>query len=304
MDNMYFNPFAQNVAIIKNYFKRKAVLVMAITFLLSILLSLVAIVLLINMLPDLLAQSNGLFRSGYSRSYSYSTSTLPAIYIIAIASIMPIIITGVLKFVSYILIYKKSNNPDPKSNPGAGFTILYVLSIIYLVVSCISSFILVITMFVMFFSSIYSLTSTSYYSSQTSTIAALIVLMIFCAALIFFLLFTAINELKYFKSIRQSMNSVELSRKGAKPTGVLRIIYTVSLFSFLPLLILSLIILFASHQTGTYFSNTLILTIIDIILMSVEIVYYICAAKVALGYANYIDNIKFGYNGSSSNAAV
>ena len=304
MDNMYFNPFAQNVAIIKNYFKRKSVLVMAITFLLSVLLSLVTILLSINMLPDMLAQSNNLFRSAYSSSYSSSTSTLSVIYMIAIASIMPIIITGVLKFVSYILIYKKSNNPDPKSNPSAGFTILYVLSIISLVVACIASFLLVITMFVMFFASIYSATSTSYYSSQTSTVAALIVLMIFCAALIFFLLFAAINELKYFKSIRRSMSSIELNRRGAKPIGVLRIIYTVSLFSSLLLLILSIIILSAaSHQIGTDFSNILTLAIIEIVLISVEIVYYICAAKVALGYANYIDNIKFGYNGSSSNAA-
>ncbi len=303
MDNMYFNPFAQNVAIIKNYFKRKSVLVMAITFLLGVLVSLVTILLSINMLPDMLAQSNNLFRSGYSSSYRYSTSTLSVIYVIAIASFVPIIITGVLKFVSYILIYKKSNNSDPKSNPSAGFTILYVLSIISLVGACVASFFLVIAIFIMFFGLIYAVTSTSYYSSQTST-AALIVLMISCAALIVLMLFAAINELKYFKSIRRSMNSVDISRKGAKPIGVLRIIYIVSLSFYLLMMTISLISMLTSRNAIYYhrsdISNMLPLLILSIILFITYIIYYIFAAKVSLGYSNYIDNIKFGYNGFSA----
>lgn len=301
MYDQNFNPFAQNVAVIRGYFKRKSVLALGIfpivRIVMSIIVSLASITTLIPLMRNLMdyvndsGVMNGLTSSGISVNTNFSSFTSSSVAYAVVAA-------------AYIIIYIKSNSKNPNASPSVGFTILFVVSIIQLV-GCIgasvllSFFIVGVGISVPF---ILSDNSSGLSSDETTIIAvALIILAVLFAALIFLFLLKGISYFNYIKSVRRSMTSVELSSKGARAYGIsdllLGILYAsyallaVALIPLLPYLA-SLDGEIGALYRGVNFAPIFILAAVSTILTAIN---FFLGAKVAFGYRKYIDNVKFGY---------
>ena len=133
-----YNPYAQNIAIVKEYFKKPLVLVIGILYIVSIVFSLIASVSMGSGLGDMY---NDLFM--YTGAYAEMTAEEAQIIemftnsgfmsTFMIVAMIPSILMIGLYVLAYFLMYFKSKNPDPNASPKGGITILFVMSIISLI---------------------------------------------------------------------------------------------------------------------------------------------------------------------------
>jgi len=123
-----------------------------------------------------------------------------------------------------------------------------------------------------------------------------------CAVMLFFL----INRTRYIGSVRKSMNSVELSRGGAKPYGVFCVISAaftaMSLLSSIPTLFVTQEVT-VSELNFSLTIHSKFPFVLSVISTAVSLATLILQAKLALGYAKYIDEKKYGYGESNPPAA-
>lgn len=286
------NPYQQNIDIVKNYFKKPLVLAVAIVAALSVIASTIfsfyvnnSVTSLLNALPDVTTDADFYFQhTGFNMSSIFSSLVSLAF------SALPV--------TAFFLIYFKSKNPDPASNPSAGFTILWVLSIIGLVglsigaVFCILGFIALIFL-------LYSFAGPP---SDTATVTAfiifLLILLLVCMGVA---LFYQISQLRFYSSVRKSTQGLALESKGAAPYGVLAIIFGImsgfgvlSVFS-IPSIMQSFMSANLSGQEAyiftsitDYVSNLATFSTIINLLVAVQ---SILTGVVAFGYNTYIKNL-------------
>ena len=320
-----FNPYVKNLSAVKEYFKSRCVLVLGLSRALGAILSLVTAILISTNLPKILAYIKSLFlwvfdETGAPYGISANFSDLFDRIVpsdvsssIVSSSISSTVVT-ILIAAAFLIIYFKSRSNDPNATPNAGVTILYVFAIIALVgviIAIVAAVVLIVFMFLL-----YSKLSSegidslyvgvpfiddllSYSWTPTSLLAltiAGIVLLVFAG---FIALFIQINRLRYYGSIRKSLNTVELQNKGAKPFGVMCLISAFSAG-------LSLLSTPAGLFAKTPVTAPKILTAIAVFSMlaqAASVVGAIMEAKLAMGYKTYIDGIKYGYSRHAAPAA-
>ncbi len=306
-----FNPYAQNITILKNYFKRPTVLTLGILYIISGIIAIAVGILsgsYVNEVVDYslaLQEITGGTATGDMQFINDLLSNhLPNAVTISIA---PSLISTILFVTAFFIIYTKSKNPDPNASPKAGFTILYILAIFNLISAIIASLVLLLTIaaFILIF---VSLVKNANFAN--SDIIALSIVFVFIIAIFAFIitaiLIYTISNLKYIKSVLNGLTSVALSDKGAGAYGTFSIIYGVfALISVIQNLLSIPIISAINELTSTDIPIKIqgsfsILTIIAGVASLISAVIMIFNAIIALGYKKYIHNITGEFNDLNS----
>ena len=334
-----YNPYAKNIAAVKEFFKTPATLILGIAQALGAVLSLIGSILfaanakeIFLYLRDYILYSldkaaNTGNQSGINEAKNWVADLFekldPSSLSSSLGSSIPsLIVTGLIA-AAFFIIFFKSRNQEPNATPMTGFTILYVFSIISLVVMILAMlgvFAIVGLLFVIYakISSDPTITSLKDLpilgdlmkefpnlekemnvsiagNSNDAAIVFLVLGIVFAVVAViafFFILFTAINKMRYYKSVKTSLSSVELQNKGAAPYGVMCILSAIGTGSSL---LSSFSMLFAPKINGR--SNPMLgIAVISVLSLAASFVALVMEAKLALGYKKYINNIKFSYN--------
>ena len=280
------SPYQQNIDIVKGYFKRPLVLVNAILLLASLIISIITVCLSLNSLPTVV------------RYEGYPTVQTPGI----ISTIFVGILAGLpslLIAVCWFLIYTKSKSSNPTDKPSAPFKILWVLSIVGLVCLCLLTFLLLgILLLALLGVLIYN--SSHNYPSDIG-IPILIGWIIFIAILMAISIIFCVFQMRYFQSVKNSMQNINLYKNGAMAYGVMTIVF--SSFSIIYLLIsLAAGALFAGLVPPGYSnlfsgSNLMIYAVSTAVSAAAGLVEGI----IAIGYSSYISKFISGVNTASVN---
>jgi len=318
-----YNPYENNLSIVKNYFKSNSVLILAILRAAAIIISIVLSIIVAMQLPafirsieasilsfmsntgapgelisstsELFYQADGIINSVVG---SISTSSI-------ISTITSQIVPGLIAIATFI-IYFKSRNESPLSSPKAGVTILYVLSVIFLVITiiaCVAVGLVIVCLFWLYFQlggrrSSIILTPDQFGSVNLTLepelllIFTIIITVIALIGMVIALL-VATTRKRYFKSIKDSITGVELKNRGAKGYGIFCIIGAI--FSGMSLLSTPSSFVFLKGMPSMLVTVIIFSTVIQLI----SFVGLIFEAKIALGYKTHIDNMKYGYNGAT-----
>lgn len=295
--NQYYQPtmqnpiIAQNIRCIKDYFKKPIVLVLGILLAANTILSVISSFLSETYLAEIYNSV-----SQTLDGYDYTTKTVNQSGSM-VASIISIIITGIF-ISSFFIIYFKSRNNNPLSNPSAGFTIIKVFSIIYLVFVCLVTAILAIAEI---FLIIFTIGVSDSYSYGTFNEIMTFTIFLLGAVLLImvFAIFWISSVIKLVSSINKGLKKpLPLSDKGAMSTGVLLIIMIIfSALSIISLILMQFI--FAEIGSDLFYSSQNILDSIDsftksgslyiaIISQFLNMAIFILYAVIALGYRKHI----------------
>ncbi len=304
-----YNPFAQNEALIKNYFKRKSVLTMAILHCISILFVIATIFTMSSVFPELYGNMFTIAdvpaQELDQMSSVFSSPAFTMIYSI-VCSIPSIVITGLIA-TGYFMLYFKSKNEDPASSPKAGITILYILAIIQLVTTCLACLYLVLAILVFGIFAIvgYSNPSALDMTAQDASIlsTAMLIVVIILAGMLALTLTYSISHLMYINSIKKSISSPKLYNKGAGAYGTMSIIYAVfSSFALIAGLMATLLMpsIFKAAGVNDPYITTMFTVMQPMYILSglasvVSVVLCITDAVIARGYKKYINEITGGY---------
>lgn len=299
-NQLIFNPFAQNLSIVKNYFKRPAVLTLGIVYIITLIASVAVSVMMIpamtNMWGAMLSIPEFAAELTAEDMSMFSTYMSPNVMLASMLSSMaPSLIITALMAASYITIYVKSKNDNLNSTPQAGFTILYVLAILNLisaVMGCLTILLIAVAFVIgMLVAG----------EGDPVIVTVIISVCVIFALMIAFLLTYAISNVKYLKSVKDSMNSVTLSCKGAGVYGGFSIVFGVfSILGVLSSLMMALLFDMVGEFVPELAQYGIIETLTPIYLLAaassvVSAVLYITDAVVAKGYKKYITSIVSGY---------
>lgn len=306
-----FNPFAQNLAVVKEYFRTGKVLARGICQAIAAVLGIIGAVLTLNNMPAIIsAYMEPMISSGDVPDYVAEAVEQSARSSSMVSSVISVVVSAaiaILIAVAFILIYTKSRNEDPSSSPKAGVMILYVLAMIQLVCVIILAALTVLALIALIWlvASMRDAIGTEtidlgsgYVLNLTPDILIAVIVGIAVALLIMIiiLLIVTINKKNFYSSVRKSITTVELHTEGAKGYGVLCVIGAV--FAGLSLLSIP-----STLMGGTVLSTIGIdaapLTVGSVIsaLSSIlNFIMLILEAGIALGYKRFIDDRKYGYS--------
>lgn len=259
-----YNPYEQNVSLLKNFFSKPIIMILAVLNGVSLLLAIISFFMQMGTMDSAMQYYTYVLGNQFSSVYS---TLQPIIVIVALCSLVFTLLTAL----GYFFLNSKSKNPDPQSNPAVGAKILWVLSIIKLVFACIGAVILIIFAFILFAASS-ELSRYEYGSSGTGAVALVGVRLIFLAVFLFFISFV---EFRFFSSVNASFNSVEIKSKSAIAFAVFSIIAVVG----------TVISLFSSMEAATFLS---------VITNILNIVLYIALAVFAISYNSFVKSLTTG----------
>lgn len=289
--NVNISPYQQNIDIIKNFFKKPIILVNAIFDTAAIPFTFLLLFSLSNWFNYFLFESysyNSIYSLNRNAMAALSNLSTTIIMVAGLFSCIPAILSVVSKF----LIYAKSKNSDPNVKPSAGFTILWVMSIISVCFLGLNCLITIFYVIVNIFSSSSTGSFRSAQTTETFVIALVLYLILFAVAF-----FYIINQIRFYSSVRKSLNSIYLKKDGAMIFGVFRIISGVlSCLSFLACAV------FLMASASVFFSSSgHILIPVDFvayvtIIVALGAVSNLTSGIIAVKYAGYITNILFGTN--------
>lgn len=256
-----YNPYEQNSGLLKTFFSKPVVIILAAVGGVSALISIISFFMQIGTLDTTIRYYNYMMGGQFASFYS---NIKPLFIIFSICSIAMTIITAL----GYFLLYSKSKNPDPQSNPKAGSTLLWVISIISFVATCILAVFLIIVAFILFIAS----GEVSRYEASIMTTVGVAMIIV---ALVFFFYF--LFQFRFFSSIHTSFSSVQIVSKSSVAFAVFSIIFCV--FAFISL--------FTSLDTATA------MTVISGLLSIVNSVFL---AVFALSYNSFVKSVTTGIN--------
>lgn len=303
-----FNPFLQNQSIVKSYFKKPIVLVLAIMHSVCALLSIASAFILGP-------QLSRFYRNFFSFVGAYDEMSAEDLRIFEtftsegqlstfiLSSMLPSLIFAALFATAYFIIYFKSKNENPSSTPKAGFTILFVLSVLNLISIAFAVLVIVICAIVAIVAGI--MLSQEYYMSSSDSTAVLVIFSIMGVVFLGIaavMLIYGISHLNYIKSARNSLSSVTLSAKGAGTYGVISLIYGIfTLLNALPLLFFKPLLNMMADIMPIGYSVQFFEMLGDFFIFSgllslVSIAVIIIDAVIALGYKNHIKYVTSSYN--------
>lgn len=277
-----YNPYGANVDIVKGYLKSGKVLFLGILHLLSLGFTITS--LLVNPTNSIVAylmstlDSMGVDISMLnSYSYTLTSSNLYSVMSTVISSLFTI-----LTAIAFIVMFAKSRNTNPDSNPSSGAGILRVLSLITFIFTIIGV-VVIVALYVMFIIGISSVND--YFDGDVqSAVTVQVVIGIIVSLIVIFLISYTSSQKNFYRSIKGSLNSVELQSSGAVGFGVWNIIFAVVTGMSL---VGSIILTVTSFNIGN-----LMLVISSLI----SFLILIMNASFALGYNSYIKREKYGYN--------
>lgn len=308
-NKMYENTqgmYQNNLGLVKNYLKSGRVLGLGILNILTAVITVAFSIMYSSIVSNL---TNELMsREGVDLSYSYAASgaVSAVMIVITVIGLVPI----ALYAAGYFIMYFKSRSSSDSSGPQAGVTILYVMSIIELVLSCIAAVFMVFIIFLMIAG---GSVASNYYNNGSSVafgVLAVIYAILF-GILGFVMLFTSINKVRFYSSIRNTLTSPALSSKGAGPYGVMMVISAVFIGLYLLMFVFVLILFFVfgetfingipvtysnsfgetySYTSNMVFSSLIPVMIVAALALALALVSRILEAKLALGYKSYIEN--------------
>ena len=256
-----YNPYEQNSGLLKTFFSKPVVIILAAVGCVSALISIISFFMQIGTLDTTIRYYNYMMGGQFASFYS---NIKPLFIIFSICSIAMTIINAL----GYFLLYSKSKNPDPQSNPKAGSTLLWVISIISFVATCILAVFLIIVAFILFIAS----GEVSRYEASIMTTVGVAMIIV---ALVFFFYF--LFQFRFFSSIHTSFSSVQIVSKSSVAFAVFSIIFCV--FAFISL--------FTSLDTATA------MTVISGLLSIVNSVFL---AVFALSYNSFVKSVTTGAN--------
>lgn len=256
-----YNPYEQNSGLLKTFFSKPVVIILAAVGGVSALISIISFFMQIGTLDTTIRYYNYMMGGQFASFYS---NIKPLFIIFSICSIAMTIINAL----GYFLLYSKSKNPDPQSNPKAGSTLLWVISIISFVATCILAVFLIIVAFILFIAS----GEVSRYEASIMTTVGVAIIIV---ALVFFFYF--LFQFRFFSSIHTSFSSVQIVSKSSVAFAVFSIIFCV--FAFISL--------FTSLDTATA------MTVISGLLSIVNSVFL---AVFALSYNSFVKSVTTGAN--------
>lgn len=259
-----YNPYEQNVGLLKNFFSKPIVLILAVFNGVSLLLSIISFFVQMGTMDATMQYYTYVLGNQFSSVYS---TVQPIVVIVALCSL----VFTLLSALGYFFLNFKSKNPDTQSNPAVGAKILWVLSIIKFVFACIGAVLFIIFAFILFAASS-ELSRYDYSSAGTGIIAVVGVMFIIFAVFLFFISFV---EFRFFSSINSSFNSVQIKSKSSIAFAVFSIIAVVG----------SVIVLFSNIETATFMS---------VITGILNIVLYIALAVFAISYNSFVKSLTNG----------
>ncbi len=298
-----FNPYAKNVSVVKEYFKNSRVLVMGILYFVSLVISVVSSIytmmyptavaeyylqLFQQIIPELseLMQANGLSMEQLAASGSTG-------------SIGSLVVSGavtVLFGAAYLMIFVKSRSNEQNATPQAGVSILRVFAIISMIFMILGAFLIIAAVLILFAVSdqlvrelpvTVTLDNGASLSPRDLVTILLVVMAVIGVIYLFFGLFFTINRVRYYSSVRNSLTSIELQNKGAKPYGVLCIIFAIlSAFS-----VLGSFVTLAAMRGPVW-----VIMLLSLLANLLSVVMTFIEGSIALGYKKHIDNYLNGYN--------
>ena len=315
-----FNPYRNNIAIIKEYFKSPLVLVLAIAHIVSMVISLIYNLISASATKDFLLQLSEYIDNNLVLGNADNDMGNTIVKSIrdalaqpdAATTVISIPIFTILTVVGLLLLYFSCRKNDLNSAPTAGVTILNILAILSLIgcIMAVAAMLIIAVALFFIYVTFHSQPSRAFSFKIGSTkleindtllliiAIAFTVVAVICSAV---MLFYYISRKRYIGSIKKSLTSVELSRAGAKPYGV----FTVIIAALLGMSLLSNIAdillnrpsqeVFNGIGITIIYDNTL-LTVFTIVNQAVAFVIAVLQAKLALGYAKYIDEKRSGFN--------
>ncbi|MBQ7134398.1 MAG: zinc ribbon domain-containing protein [Ruminococcus sp.] len=301
-----FNPFSQNISIVKSYFRKKTVLTQGILYIVAALLNIATVLMMMPVMNNFMSTVFSipeLTADMTAQEFEFISSFMD-IYInsVMIVSLVMSVALSALVATAYFLMYFKSKSDNPMSTPNAGVTILYVLSIIQLIPIIITTVMMALMIILMFVMALIPELSSDYNSGGSVAIIAIIYTIVFGGMCTLLLLYF-INQVRYYKSIRTSLNTVTLTNKGAGIFGVLSMIYGIytalnalSSFGVIPMfnMISTMVPEFAVIEG--LLNSFVPVVIISAVTSAVLATIYIINAVIALGYKNHIKNHTNNYN--------
>lgn len=301
-----FNPFSQNVAIVKSYFKKPIILTQGILYIISAILSIASVFVMMPVMNNYFDMFLTIpeFTQDMTAADLEFFNTFMSVYtdIIVFASVIPGVIMLGLTALAFFIIYMKSKNPDPTSSPKSGITILFILSIVQLIPIILASLILLLAIAVMIIASIVISSSETAEVSTLLWVLTAIYAIVFGGMIAIFLLFF-INQVRYYKSVQNSLTTVNLSYKGAGIFGVFSIIYGVmtalnslSVFSITPTLNAMTELTPEISYVIDMFSSMTPLFIFSAGVSVLTAAIYIISGIIALGYKNHIKSYTEGFS--------
>ncbi len=306
-----FNPFLQNINIVKSYFRKPTVLTQGVLYIISAILSIATVVLMMPIMNNYIDTVFSLpqFTADMSAQETEFISSFMDIYMNSAMffSLISSVVVTALVATAYFLIHFKSKSDNLMSTPKAGVTILYVLAIVQLIPIIIVTALIALLIIMMFILA-FAPSMVNETESFPFVIIAVIYTIVFggmCAVLLLYY----INQVRYYKSIRTSLTSVSLTYKGAGIFGVLSMIYGIYtiLSSFSGFGVIPMFNMIAELEPELTFMTELIepfapAFIISAVASLLMGTIYIINAVIALGYKNHIKNYTYNYNEFSSSA--
>lgn len=294
-NQLNFNPFSHNVAIIKNYFKRPAVMAIAVIYCIGLGISLVSAYFMATAMPALMASSLQSAQVGTYQVHGMELFTSPVFSLLyTIISMLPGLLLCGFTIGAYFTIYHKSKDADISANPVGGFSVLFVVAIIQFVMQIGTSLVLITVLALSILFVIVPVgASTGDMNGMIFTMVFLIVFFAFAIALI---LTHSISYVRYINSVRNSLNSITLSSKGAGAFGVCSIIYACFVGASL-LFTTAMIVLLNFSPTPVAGLDILMtpMVIVSLISSALSVVSMTIDAVIARGYKKYIDNTIEGF---------
>lgn len=302
--------YERNLNVVKDYFKGRNTLILAILLAVNAVMGLViSIVMAATMIPSIMNSAYSGNPDGGSFSFNFNTGSFGGIF-------------GILAIVAFFIIYQKSKNPDLSSNPKSGFTLLYVVSVIGLVFTCLGIGLFIIMGFLLFFVMITAVSQETgsygfndslnhmafgYTSPDTGiAIGIFVFVLVVGLAILAFTLIAQISQMKFYKSINQTLKTPCIPYvKGAKVFGVINIINAI--FTFISCI--GFIIVYFSFNDVIFdflndgissgipqiFSSTMKTYIIPLaVTILITVAIYVLYALMAFGYKKHIDTVTQG----------
>ena len=155
--------YLQNLQDVKTFFRKPIILTAAILYSLQVILN------IFNLITGS-EQQRDIFNSFYfyydMPDYNPQTTQVFTVILAVAGSIIPILIAA-----SLWIVYLKSRSANPQASPSAGFTILYVLSLISLIaISLLLVFVIVVFLIAL------SMSGLSYWESQFFILGLILVM--------------------------------------------------------------------------------------------------------------------------------
>lgn len=267
-------PYLQNLQDVKSFFRKPIILMAAVLYSIQVIMNILSLATGSQIQQDV-------FQSFYFYydlpAYSVQTMNTVSVITSVIMSAIPILIA-----VSFWIIYLKSRSRNPQASPSAGFTILYALSIVALVLIS-----LIVVLFLAIILIAMGVGLTSYWEGQ---FAIAVILFLFIIVFSLLLLFV-IAQLRFTSALRASARGPVLKSNGSIMFGVLYIIYG-GILCLNMVNNLSTASILLRNYPGYEYKWEVILGLVN---MVISVTIAILVAIICFSYNGYVKQKNMGY---------